>query len=145
MASSKKSTENNIPPAGTEIPLSALHTAAAALSLVPESHWDVETHRFNIASYDGSGIVMTSEGDGDKARIAADKAFKKELYHYLRWALSAGAPGPGIPETMEILGRPETVRRLQEAKEISASAIIPDTTTPDAAGSDDRSWMGSLR
>lgn len=77
---------------------------------------------------------MASEEAGEKARIAADKAFKKELYHYLRWALSAGAPGPGVPETMSILGRPETVRRLQEAKEMTTSATRPD----------DQSWMGSL-
>lgn len=116
-----------------EFPIAALHTAAAALCLVPQSHWNIETHKFNITSYDGSGVTRGPEED-QKTRMSADKAFKKELYHYLRWALSAGAPGPGIPETMEILGRPETVRRLQEAKELTTTAEKPD----------DRSWMGSL-
>lgn len=76
---------------------------------------------------------MVPGQEGEQTRKAADKTFKRELYHYLRWALSAGAPGPGIPETMEILGRAETVRRLQEAKELSMGK------------SADRSWMGSLR
>lgn len=107
--------------------------------MVPESHWNIETHKFNITSYDGSGITMSREEDGEKARTAADKAFKKELYHYLRWALSAGAPGPGIPETMEILGRSETVRRLQEAREMTVSV---DKLPVERPG--DRSWMGSL-
>ncbi|KAL5335381.1 hypothetical protein BJX70DRAFT_324691 [Aspergillus crustosus] len=147
----------------SSIPILALHTAAAALTLVPESHWTISTHKYNISSYDGASSVLESappvvEEDFDKARIAADKAFKKELYHYLRWALSAGRPGPGIPETMVILGRAETVRRLREAGELTVDkqAGNPVTarrakeraakTKPEAEGSQiqDRSWMGSL-
>lgn len=138
-------------PNGTTIPITALHTAAAALTLVPATHWTIETHRSNIASYDGSAAVLpaaaaapasaspgsprgsananatestdaAADSDAEKSRINADKTFKKELYHYLRWALSAGAPGPGIPETMAILGRAESLRRLQEARELTADA-----------------------
>ncbi|RJE24309.1 Glutamyl-tRNA synthetase [Aspergillus sclerotialis] len=138
------------------VPISALHTAAAALSFVPESHWNVETHRYNISSYDGSDTVIptsrsehsSSSDPGvspEKGKIAADKTFKKELYHYLRWALSASAPGPGIPETMEILGRVETVRRLREAKELTASmAGRPGQNQAKDGKEEDRSWMGSL-
>ena len=120
--------------------MSALHTASAALSFVPPSAWNAETHRFNISSYDGSAALPTEVGGDEKSRVAGDKAFKKELYHYLRWALSAGAPGPGIPETMEILGRDETVRRLREAREASQEPVS------DAPGrrQEDRAWMGSL-
>ncbi|GAM35037.1 hypothetical protein TCE0_015r03026 [Talaromyces pinophilus] len=73
-------------------PLVALQTVATILTLVPESHWNVETHRTNLDC-----IPYTS------------KAFKKELYHYLRWALLAGASGPGMPQIMEVLGRDETI------------------------------------
>ncbi|KAL2002360.1 hypothetical protein VTN02DRAFT_109 [Thermoascus thermophilus] len=157
------------PAAGAEkntIPLSALHTAAAAFSLVPESHWNADTHRANISSYDGASASATDlspspeEGtDPDaaaKARVAADKAFKKELYHYVRWALSAGNPGPGIPETMEILGRAESVRRLDEARKLTtarpeagadASGLFPGNGRPKHTAqqeADDKSWMGSL-
>ncbi|RAO70755.1 uncharacterized protein BHQ10_006767 [Talaromyces amestolkiae] len=72
-------------------PLVALQTVATILTLVPESHWNVETHRTNLDCIP-----------------YASKAFKKELYHYLRWALLAGAPGPGMPQIMEVLGRDET-------------------------------------
>jgi glutamyl-tRNA synthetase len=85
-------------------PLVALQTVATILTLVPESHWNVETHRTNLDC-----IPYTS------------KAFKKELYHYLRWALLAGASGPGMPQIMEVLGRDETVRRLTEAIQLNGN------------------------
>lgn len=144
------------PATATEpIPITTLHTAAAALSLVPASHWTVETHRFNISSYDGSAVITPQTTDtstatsfspqqAEKARVAADKRFKKELYHYLRWALSAGAPGPGIPETMAILGRDETVRRLDEARGLTTASESVSTPTSSKSPEEDRSWMGTL-
>lgn len=130
------------------IPMVSLHTAAAAFTLVPSAHWTLETHRTNITSYDGSESVLLPSELQD-APIAVDKLFKKELYHYLRWALSASAPGPGIPETMAILGRDETVRRLQEAKALTQS-LVPAVgrRVPKSSGNKeknaDQSWMGSL-
>ncbi|KAH8696685.1 glutamyl-tRNA synthetase [Talaromyces proteolyticus] len=145
------------------VSLSALHTAAAALTLTPESHWDIETHRLNIKSYNFAGSLNASDSPSDTDTAAAnpiaqDKAFKKELYHYLRWALSAGAPGPGIPETLTILGRAESVRRLQGARELTTPVVqntcrVPKTpikltrATVNVSGMEknaDNSWMGSL-
>ncbi|KAL4911948.1 hypothetical protein BDW62DRAFT_195811 [Aspergillus aurantiobrunneus] len=156
-------------PTTSTIPISSLHTASAALTLVPNSHWTIPTHKFNISSYDGASAILENQGSAatgdsepEKARVAADKAFKKELYHYLRWALSAGAPGPGIPETMAMLGREETVRRLREARELTREARMgspvaarrarereakdrASQSSPSPSGqSQDRSWMGSL-
>lgn len=135
-------------PASTEaptVPMQALHTAAAALILVPSSHWTVETHRANITSYDGSDTVIIPSENADA--VNPDKFFKKELYHYLRWALSASAPGPGIPEIMAILGREETVRRIQDAKALTQS-LVPQTGRRVPKGEkklqEDRSWMGTL-
>lgn len=127
------------------VPMQALHIAAAALTLVPPAHWSMEIHRMNITSYDGSDSVVISENSNSP--VATDKIFKKELYHYLRWALSASAPGPGIPETMEILGRDETLRRIQDAKALTQDMVpsvgrrVPKSS---ASENDDRSWMGSL-
>ncbi|KAL3478652.1 hypothetical protein BJX99DRAFT_102785 [Aspergillus californicus] len=151
------------------IPISALHTAAAALCLVPPSHWTIETHKSNLKSYDGASTILESEAltslsdtpkDADATMTAqiADKEFKKDLYHYLRWALSAGKPGPGIPEMMVILGREEAVRRLSEARELSLDkeAMSPvvarrarererEREKAEQSGEkSDRSWMGSL-
>ena len=146
-------------PDQAQVPLSALHTAAAALSLVPDSHWTIDTHRANIASYDGSAVIMSSStsttgtntDDPEKSRIASDKRFKKELYHYLRWALLGGNPGPGIPDTMAILGRAESVRRLDEARRLT---VIADVGAGDGQrrgkeegkeqDDKDTAWMGSL-
>lgn len=130
------------------VPMLALHTAAAALTLVPAAHWNIEMHRSNITSYDGSDSVEIAP-EVDPSSVATDKIFKKELYHYLRWALSASAPGPGMPETMTILGRDETVRRLQDAKTLTQS-LVPQVgrRVPKSSGQkkleEDRSWMGSL-
>ncbi|OJJ97134.1 hypothetical protein ASPACDRAFT_123938 [Aspergillus aculeatus ATCC 16872] len=150
------------PPTAAAIPLSALHTAATAFTLVPPSHWTLDTHRANIAAYDGSSAVISAEQhqhqqpENEAARKAADKFFKKELYHYLRWALSGGAPGPGIPETMVVLGREETVRRLQDAKDLTLELVPnrgvkrykgPQESAAAAAAATqpkDSSWMGSL-
>ncbi|KAN0069299.1 hypothetical protein V8E54_012314 [Elaphomyces granulatus] len=109
LSSSAETSSSSV--AEIHVPLSILHTAAIALCLVPESHWTAETHRLNIASYNGA-----VDKSGAKEDLAADRVFERELYHFLRWALSAGAPGPGIPETMEILGRAESIRRLEEAR-----------------------------
>lgn len=133
-------------PTAPEVPMPALHTAAAALTLVPPSHWDIETHKFNINSYDGSGSVVLPKTESDsQAPPATDKIFKKELYNYLRWALSASAPGPGIPETMAILGRDETLRRVQDAK-ASTQAFGPSDgrRIPKGKLPEDQSWMGTL-
>ncbi|KAL4878831.1 hypothetical protein BJY04DRAFT_105561 [Aspergillus karnatakaensis] len=142
------------------IPIQSLHTAAAALTLVPEPHWTIQTHKHNISIYDGGSTLLedtppTKGQDAEIAHAAADKAFKKELYNYLRWALSAGKPGPGIPETLAILGREESVRRLREAMDLTVDkgAINPVTARrakereakrKAEAETQDQSWMGSL-
>ncbi|KAL4923486.1 glutamate--tRNA ligase MSE1 [Aspergillus undulatus] len=166
-------------PRPMRIPISCLHTAAAAITLVPGEHWDAEILKANIASYDGASAIEAplegrnmhppdgaeTETDPARARRAADKEFKKQLYHYLRWALSAGAPGPSIPETMGILGRDVTLLRLDEARKLTQEAgarspvaerLVRDkqrekaeanksNRNPSAAGEKkDTSWMGSL-
>lgn len=146
-------------PEPTSIPITAIHTVAAALSLVPESHWTAEAHKSNISSYDGSVAITSSSSSSsplssseqdalhqsdEKTRVAADKRFKKELYHYLRWALSAGAPGPGIPETMRILGRAESVRRLEEGRRLTAELAEGGQGQTQGEQGQDKAWMGSL-
>lgn len=139
------STTYSAPTEVPTVPMQALHTAAAALTLVPPAHWTIGTHRANITSYDGSDTVTIPSENADA--VNPDKIFKKELYHYLRWALSASAPGPGIPEIMTILGREETVRRIQDAKTLTKS-LVPQTGRRVPKGEkklqEDRSWMGTL-
>lgn len=97
--------------------LPSLRVAAATLCLVPSEHWNKETHRANLALLD-----LSSDNDSKKV--------KKDLYHYLRWALLDNAAGPSIPETMEILGPEICQARIQEAvlssKEMENSATKPN-------------------
>ncbi|KAI1964939.1 Glutamate--tRNA ligase mitochondrial [Ophidiomyces ophidiicola] len=133
---------------GPQIPLQALHTAAAALSMVPETHWNVVTHRANISAYiytDPSGVFKQ---ETEETRKATQNLFRKELYHYLRWALSSGAPGLSIPSMMEILGRDETLRRLNEAleetKPLTLATKGEQNRARDEGGKGRNAWMGSL-
>ncbi|KKZ67581.1 glutamyl-tRNA synthetase [[Emmonsia] crescens] len=117
----------------TVTPIATLHTAAAALCLVPDEHWNTETHRQNISyllsdssyssspSSSSSSSTSTPTPSPSPSALASEKRFRKDLYNYLRWALSGGAPGISIPATMAILGRDECVRRLREAREMTIS------------------------
>ncbi|KAI5302689.1 Glutamate--tRNA ligase mitochondrial, partial [Ascosphaera pollenicola] len=150
-APSKPAADGTAPPV---VPLPKLYTAAAALTFVPKSQWDAGTHKANIEAYT---VDSTSSVD--------QKLFKKELYHYLRWALSGGTPGIGIPSTMAILGREESIKRLDEAKKLTmemaeaegfgANRRVPmgegnsklggcGCGSETKEGQEDKSWMGSL-
>jgi len=83
--------------------LQPLRIAAATLCLVPEESWTKEVHHANLKD-------LSSLAPGGDV-----KQWKKEFYHYLRWALLGGAAGPSLPETMDILGREACVQRIQTA------------------------------
>lgn len=44
------------------------------------------------------------------------KRVGKGVNNYLRWAITGGLSGPGMPITMELLGQHITLERLEEAK-----------------------------
>lgn len=44
------------------------------------------------------------------------KRVGKGINSYLRWSITGGLSGPGMPITMELLGRHITLQRLEEAK-----------------------------
>lgn len=102
--------------------LRRLRVAGATLCLVPNGNWTKDVHRANLMN-----LQMEEHAENDSA---IGKKWKHELYHYLRWALLGGTAGPGIPETMEILGRSVCVERLQSAalatKDLETMATKPD-------------------
>ncbi len=85
--------------------LHPLRVAASTLTLTPQASWTRETQHFQLRALEAS---LPGEG-------IAPKTWKKELYHYLRWALLGGQRGPGIAETLEILGRETCVKRIRAA------------------------------
>ena len=103
-----------------------IRTAASTLLLTPAAQWTTRTHRANLESLElgiepSKSPTLESETDPTTASKANKKA-KSALYHWLRWALLNGAAGPGIPETMEILGRDICVQRIQAAVLLSRDA-----------------------
>ncbi len=113
--------------------LKDLRIAASTLCLVPDEWWTKDVHRSNLSDLQVRGPVA--------GQISAEKKiWKRELYHYLRWALLGGAAGPSIPETMEILGRAACVHRIQkaalEAREIETAETRPNIAIAAAAESE---------
>ena len=51
----------------------------------------------------------------DSSVVPQWKEINKAVNRYLRWAVAGGSPGPGIAETMVLLGRDVTLQRLREA------------------------------
>lgn len=92
--------------------LSDVRVAAASLLLVPEHAWTANFHRENIAAIQpphGRAGVETGTPDEHV------KAWKRDVYHFLRWSLMGGAPGPPLPDLLEILGRSVCVERINSA------------------------------
>jgi glutamyl-tRNA synthetase len=84
--------------------LHPLRVAASTLTLIPASSWTKQVHHSQLRALEASPPTET-----------AAKTWKRELYHYLRWALLGGRQGPGLAESLEILGRDTCIRRIQDA------------------------------
>ncbi|KAH7419287.1 hypothetical protein BKA64DRAFT_751729, partial [Cadophora sp. MPI-SDFR-AT-0126] len=98
----------------------------SGIAEIQDEDWRSEVIRERIAWIveQGAELSLTalSEEKGDDASWRTEelervvsKAWAKLVHGYLRWAVAAGKPGPDGAETMSILGREETVRRLQLA------------------------------
>jgi glutamyl-tRNA synthetase len=128
-------------PINTETFLSFLHP----FHFVPESDWNTTT----LASVTSSVIVQGQELtyrmmektgwklDDDpnsfdvrlgehpqlKMRGLLEKAWKKLVHGYLRWAVMGGRVGPDGSEGMRILGKEEVIRRLGRAEEVFLESL----------------------
>ncbi|KIX10141.1 glutamate-tRNA ligase [Rhinocladiella mackenziei CBS 650.93] len=87
--------------------LHPLRVAASTLCLVPPSSWTEEVHRAQLRQL-----------ETPPSNDIEPKRWKTELYHYLRWVLLGGNNGPGIAETMEVLGRDACVEKIQAANQM---------------------------
>ncbi|KAJ9612227.1 Glutamate--tRNA ligase mitochondrial [Cladophialophora chaetospira] len=100
--------DRNLTPELEITDISLLHplcVAASTLTLTPSSSWTKETHHTQLHALELSLPNETID----------PKTWKRELYHYLRWALLGGKRGPGIAETLEILGREICISRIRDA------------------------------
>jgi glutamyl-tRNA synthetase len=124
-------------PLSSAIPLATLRVVAASLLLVSKKMWTSDVHRENIAAVTPPNVADEA---GNDQSASFDKAWKKEVYHYLRWSLMGAASGPPLPDLMEILGRNTCVERINRAfkssvlQEQAGVQEKPVVTTLAAAG-----------
>lgn len=64
--------------------------------------WDIEAHKIDHHDQEADNLDLKRVGKG--------------INIYLRWAITGGLSGPGMPITMELLGRDIVLERLEEAK-----------------------------
>jgi glutamyl-tRNA synthetase len=95
---------------------------------VDHVHMDEEARRKHFSAGQGKEFRLLSERIGRLERfdaVSVEKAFRdlvaelgikaSDLVHPVRVALTGKSVGPGLFETMAVLGREKTVRRLTEA------------------------------
>merc|ERR1711939_597334 len=100
-----------------------LRVAAATVCLVPGSSWSEEVHVSQLKALEIPPDEHVDAG-----------AWKKALYHYLRWALAVGYKGPPVAKTLEILGRETSVQRIQAAN-LKAQQVEVASTKPEIEAS----------
>lgn len=55
---------------------------------------------------------MEAQGERNESQ---KKEVNRAVNQYLRWAIAGGSSGPGIAETLVLLGRDVTLQRLKDA------------------------------
>ncbi|KAI9820982.1 MAG: Glutamate--tRNA ligase mitochondrial [Thelocarpon impressellum] len=88
--------------------------AASWLQAIPVGEWTLETIKQKMSDILAAVPVALKNQDEP---TKASKAWHKALHHYLRWALADGRRGPGVADTLAILGRDVVLERLGDAAE----------------------------
>ena len=106
-------------------------------SEISEFEWNLSEIKSWISSVIEQGAMGSLSVLGETSTSLEDqeyfvrKAWSKLVHQYLRWALSAGMPGPNGAETMIILGREQTIKRLQKAREVIMAGQGSDFKAPE--------------
>lgn len=93
---------------------------------VSEQDWSKSELKARITNIVDKGTAETLEElkkmnkdlYGSKIESMVHKSWGNLVHGYIRWATMVGKPGPGGADTMAILGRTETLRRLKVAGDI---------------------------
>lgn len=84
---------------------------------IPSETWS-ETEIYNAIGKAVQDIIeMNSMRLEPEMESIEKKKFGGAISHYLRWAITGGNPGPGIPAIAEILGKNMVLQRLKEASD----------------------------
>ncbi len=108
-----------------------LSGALSFLEHISPEDWTINTIRTCVNSIINIKVEESLnhiEDDGaremDETRKALNRAWSRRIHSYIRWAIAAGVPGPDGAEFMEILGREETLARLDNAAPIALETPI---------------------
>jgi glutamyl-tRNA synthetase len=102
------------------------HSRFDEIQRLDVDEWEIE--KLKICT---ENIIKDSVESSDKpiteacteAKTSVSKFWSTFAHIYVRWAISAGRPGPDGALTMSLLGKEETVRRLSLAKDKLHSAL----------------------
>lgn len=84
---------------------------------IPSETWS-ETEIYNAIGKAVQDIIeMKSMRLEPEMESIEKKKVGGAISHYLRWAITGGNPGPGIPAIAEILGKNMVLQRLKEASD----------------------------
>lgn len=97
----------------------------SGLKLIPLEEWTTP----RVRDYINATITEKAEQsveqsrknhvlDLEEVRKTAPKSWSKLIHSYIRWAIATGLPGPDGAESMNILGREETLARLASAARV---------------------------
>lgn len=102
-----------------------LHQVRADLEQILPEKWTTEKLR------DCINVIVTERAeqslriwkddyvlDLEQIRKIGPKSWSKLIHSYIRWAITAGLPGPDGAASMQILGREETLARLTNAARV---------------------------
>ena len=86
----------------------------AVLIAIPERIWTLgslsEAMKGLTSYFSGTG---TGNGEGKSGQ----GSLLNQSFHYMRWALTGGRPGPSLIDTMVLMGRDVTLQRFESAEE----------------------------
>jgi glutamyl-tRNA synthetase len=120
---------HNVPNLAAQPNPVALTPFFSSFAEIPDDNWntaEIKSWTYSIIEQAASRSFTELAGknqrwnheERDAARQQWGKAWNKLVHQYLRWALMGAMPGPEGAETMRILGREETLRRLDKAREL---------------------------
>jgi glutamyl-tRNA synthetase len=116
------------------VPIEALNIVAFCLGNIANEDWIAG----NIRKCINDEIISPGKENSLKENVARDgtdpdttlisltKAWSGLIHKYIRWAMVAGLSGPDGAESMEILGREETLARLSTATEVLQTSKTHD-------------------
>jgi glutamyl-tRNA synthetase len=104
----------------------SFHSRLYQFEHIDVAEWKMEKLRFCTKN-----VIQVSVEESDESIIEAcamaetslSKLWTTFVHGYMRWAISAGLPGPDSTLTMNLLGKEETLRRLRLAKDRLPSSL----------------------